>query len=122
MFNNKKQLLCSNNFSLEMKRKLINSCIWNAALYGSETWTVGKSEERAINAFETWRWRRMLKIKRTDRITNGEVFQKVKEERLLLKIKKNRRHSWIGHTIRHNEFVVNILEGAISGKKAVGRP
>ena len=26
------------------------------------------------------------------------------------------------HTIRHNEFVVNILEGAISGKKAVGRP
>jgi hypothetical protein len=24
--------------------------------------------------------------------------------------------------IRHNEFVVNILEGAISGKKATGRP
>ena len=23
---------------------------------------------------------------------------------------------------RHNEFVVNILEGAISGKKAMGRP
>ena len=33
-----------------------------------------------------------------------------------------RRHSWIGHTIRHNKFVVNILEGAISRKKAVGRP
>jgi len=28
----------------------------------------------------------------------------------------------IGHTIRHNEFVVNILEGAIFGKKAEGRP
>jgi hypothetical protein len=24
--------------------------------------------------------------------------------------------------MRHNEFVVNILEGAISGKKAVGSP
>ena len=35
---------------------------------------------------------------------------------------KYRRHSRIGHTIRHNEFVVNILEGAISGKTAVGRP
>ena len=64
----------------------------------------------------------MLKIKWTDRITIDEVFQKVKEERLILKILKNRRHSWIGHTIRHNEFVVNILEGAISGKNAVGRP
>ena len=30
---------------------------------------------------------------------------------------RNRRHSWIGHTIRHNEFVVNIIEGAIFGKK-----
>jgi len=28
-----------------------------------------------------------LKIKWTDRITNGEVFQRAKEERLLLKIK-----------------------------------
>ena len=46
-----------------------------------------------------------------------KFFQKVKEERILLKILKNRRHSWIGHTVRHNEFVVNILEGAISGEK-----
>jgi hypothetical protein len=29
---------------------------------------------------------------------------------------------WIGHIIRHNGFVVNILEGAISGKNALGRP
>ena len=64
----------------------------------------------------------MLKIKRTDRITKEEVFQRAKEERLLLKILNNRRHSWTGHIIRHNEFVVNILEGAISGKKAMGRP
>ena len=115
MFNNKKQLLCSNNLSLEMKKKLIKS-IWSVSLYGSETWTPGKNEERDINAFETWCWRRMLKIKWTDRITNDEVFKRAKEERLLLKIFKNRRHSCIGHTIRHNEYVINILEGAISGK------
>jgi hypothetical protein len=35
----------------------------------------------------------MLEIKWTDRIKNYEVFQKVKEERLLLKFSKNRRHS-----------------------------
>jgi hypothetical protein len=64
----------------------------------------------------------MLKIKWTERTTDEEVFQRAKEERLLLIILKNRRHSWIGHKIRHNEFVVNILEEAISRKKAVGRP
>jgi len=29
--------------------------------------------KRVVNAFETWRWGRMLKIKWTDRITNDEV-------------------------------------------------
>ena len=59
----------------------------------------------------------MLKIKWTHRIMNDEVFQRAKEERLLLKILKNRRHSWIGHKIKRNEFVVNNLEGAVSGKQ-----
>ena len=64
----------------------------------------------------------MLKVRWTDRMKNDEVFQRAKEERILLKILKDGRHSWIGHTIRNNGFVVNILEGAISVKKAVGRP
>jgi hypothetical protein len=64
----------------------------------------------------------MLKIKWTDRITNEKVFQRVKEGRLLLQILNNRRHSWMGHIIRHNESVVNILERAISEKNTVGRP
>jgi hypothetical protein len=36
-------------------------------MYGSETWTLGKNEARVQNAFEKWCWRRMLKIKWTDR-------------------------------------------------------
>ena len=59
----------------------------------------------------------MLQIRWTDRITNGEVFQWVKKKYQFEKFKKNRRHTWIGHTVRHNEFAVNILEGAIFGEK-----
>ena len=55
------------------------NCIWSVALYGSETWTLGKSEEWVVNAFETWCWR-IIKIKWTNRITNDEVFQRAKEE------------------------------------------
>jgi hypothetical protein len=80
------------------------------------------NEPRGLNSSETWCWRRMLKIKWTGRITNDEVFQRAKEERLLLNFFKNRQYSWIWHIIRHDEFAVNILEGAISGKKGVGRP
>ena len=60
--------------------------IWRFSLCGSETWTVGKNEERVVNAFESWCWGVMLKMKWTDRIMNGEVFQRAKEERSLLKI------------------------------------
>jgi len=50
------------------------------------------------------------------------LFCKGRIRKISFKILKRRRHSWIGHTVRHNEFVVNILEGAIFGKNAVGRP
>jgi hypothetical protein len=56
----------------------------------------------------------MLKRTWTDRITNDKSFKGQKKGRLLLKILKNICHLWIGHIIRYNEFVVNILEGAVS--------
>ena len=65
--------------------------VTSVALYGSETWTLEKNDERFINALETRWWRRRLKIKWTDRITNDEVFRRAKEEGILLKILKNRR-------------------------------
>ena len=49
-------------------------------------------------------------------------FVKGKRRKIAFKNLKNRRNSWIGHIIKRNEFAVNVLEGAISGKKAVGRP
>jgi hypothetical protein len=63
----------------------------------------------------------MLKIKWTERITNYEDFQKAKEGRLIFKIFQNRRLSWIGHTVRHNEFVVKIFQGAISVETSSGK-
>jgi hypothetical protein len=66
--------------------KMVKNCIWSVCLW--ITWTVAKYEERVVNAFEIWCWRRMLIIKWTARITNDEVFQRVKEERSLKSIKK----------------------------------
>jgi hypothetical protein len=64
----------------------------------------------------------MLKIKWTDKVTNVEVFKRENEERLFLEIFKNICQLWLGHIIRLYKFVVNILEGAIFWKRAVGRP
>jgi len=68
-----------------MKKTLIKTCIWSVALYGSETWTLGKNEGKVINAFEIWCWRRKLKIKWTDRIKNEESFSKGERRMATLK-------------------------------------
>jgi hypothetical protein len=51
-----------------------------SVLYGPETWTLGENEERVVNAFETRCWRRILKIKWTDRINNEKVFKRTKKK------------------------------------------
>jgi hypothetical protein len=80
----------------------MKSCSCSVAVYGSEIWTVGESEERVVNGFETWCRGRMLKIKWAHRITNEEDIQRAKGERLFLKILKNRRQSWIRNIIRNS--------------------
>jgi hypothetical protein len=71
-----------------MTKKLIKSCIWIVALCESETWTLGKNKERVVNPFETWSWRRMLKIKWTHRITNDDFFKGRKKKITFKNFKK----------------------------------
>jgi hypothetical protein len=54
--------------------KVIKECVWSVAVCGSAAWTVGENDQRVVNGFGTWCWRRMLQIKWRDRITNGELF------------------------------------------------
>jgi hypothetical protein len=49
-----------------MKEVIMKTCIWSVAVCGSESWNLRKNEEFVVNAFETWCWRGMLKIKYTE--------------------------------------------------------
>jgi hypothetical protein len=74
-----------------MKMKLIKCCIWSVAVYGSETWTLGKNEDRVVNAFKAWSCRRMLKIKWQIKLRLLKFF-KGEKRKIIFKILKNRRH------------------------------
>jgi hypothetical protein len=58
--------------------------IWSIAFYGAETWTLRKLDQKYLESFEMWRWRRIEKISWMDRINNEAVLHKVKEERYIL--------------------------------------
>jgi hypothetical protein len=58
---------------LEMRKKLVKCYIWSVALYGAETWTLRGVDEKRLESFEMWWWRRMEDIVWTDHARNEEV-------------------------------------------------
>jgi hypothetical protein len=70
--------------------------IWSIALYGAETWTIRKLDQKYLESFEMWCWR-MEKICWTDLVNNKAVLHRVKEERNILHTIRRGKANWIGH-------------------------
>lgn len=117
-FQKRKSLLTSGNIDLKIRKNLLKIYVWSVAFYGSETWTIRKAEEKKILAFEVWCYRRSLKIRWVDHVTNEKVFRRVGEERSFLKVLKIRIAKLIGHTLRHNNLLGRIIKGFVEGNNS----
>jgi hypothetical protein len=53
--------------------------IWSIALYGVGTWKLRGVDQKHLESFEMWCWRRMEKITWTDHVRTEEVLLRVKE-------------------------------------------
>jgi hypothetical protein len=58
--------------------------VCSKALYGAETWKIRAVDQKHLESFEMWCWRRMEKISRTDHVRNEEVLLRVNEQRNIL--------------------------------------
>jgi len=67
---NKKRTLFTGTLDLELRKKLVKCYIWSIALYGAETWTLRAVDQKQLESFEMWCWRRMEKISWTDHVRN----------------------------------------------------
>ena len=66
VFNRKVSLLTS-KLNIELKKKFVRCYMRSIALYGSETWALRRLERKYLESFEIWCWRRMGKIKLSQR-------------------------------------------------------
>ena len=119
-FKRMKELL-TKNMSLSVKKKIVKAVVWSVLLYGSETWTMKADMIHRIEAFEMWVWRRMEKIRWTERKTNAEVLKMVGEKRQLIERITRSKKRWIGHVTRGGGLLKEIIEGRIDGKRPRGR-
>ena len=63
------------------KMKLIRCYVFSVLFYGVESWTLTETTTKKLESFEMWLYRRTLRILWTARITNVEVFRKMKKEK-----------------------------------------
>jgi hypothetical protein len=99
-----------------LRKKLIKCYIWNIPLYDAETWTLRKVDQKYLESFEMWCWRRMEKTSWTDRMRNEEVLHRVKEDRNILHTIKRRKANWIGQILRRNCLLKHLIEGKLEGR------
>ena len=62
-FNRKRSIFCG-----PLEKELRKRAVWSVALYGAETWTLRRSKQKRLEAFEMWLWRRMERVKWIDKI------------------------------------------------------
>ena len=84
--------------------------------------TVKKAEHQRIDAFELWRWRRLLRIPWTARRSNQSILKDTNSgcslEGLMLKLKLQ----YFGHIMwRADSFEKTLMLGTIEGRRRRGR-
>ncbi|KAJ4438507.1 hypothetical protein ANN_14452 [Periplaneta americana] len=63
-----------------------------------------------------WIWRRLKRVKWTDRIRNEAVLERVGEERMMLKLIRKRKRNWLCHWLRRNCILKDVLEECLGSK------
>jgi hypothetical protein len=113
---------------VELRKKLVKCYIWSTALYGAETGTVWAVDQKHLESFKMWCWRRMEKISWTDHVEKEEVLLRVKEQKNLLHEISKRKANWIGHILCRNCLLQQVIEGKIkggievTGRRGISRP
>ena len=84
-------ILKNRDITLTTKVSLVKAMVFSVVTYGCESWTIKKTGQRRIDAFELWCWRRLLRVPWTARSSNQSILKEINPEYslkgLMLKLK-----------------------------------
>ena len=114
-------ILKSRDITLPTKVCLVKAMVFPVVKYGCESWTVKKAENRRIDAFKLWCWRRLLRVPWTARRSNQSILKEISPgcslEGLMLKLKLQ----YFGHLMqRADSFGKTLMLGKIEGRRRRG--
>ena len=112
----------SRDITLPTKVRLVKAMVFPVVMYGCESWTVKKAERRRIDAFESWCWRRLLRVPWIARRSNQSILKEISPgcslEGMMLKLKLQ----YFGHLMRRvDSLEKTLMPGGIGGRRRRGR-
>ena len=110
------------DITLLTKVCLVKAMVFPVVMYGCENWTVKKAECQRIDAFDLWRWRKLLRVPWTARRSNQSILKENSPgcslERLMLKLKLQ----YFGRFLRRvDSLEKTLMLGGIGGRRRRGR-
>ena len=104
----------SRDITLSTKVRLVKAMVFPVVMYGCESWTIKKAESRRIDAFELWRWIRLLRVPWTARRSKQSILKEISPgcplEGLMLKLKLQ----YFGHLMqRADSFEKTLMLGKL---------
>ena len=112
------KVLTSKHIHMTARIKVLRCYVWSTLLYGCETWTISVAMQKKLDAFETWLYKRMLKISWKDMVTNEEVYRRMNIKQSLLVNIVRRQTNFLGHVLRKNDIEHLVVTGFVDGKRA----
>jgi len=55
----RRRLFFTRKYHLNLRMKLMKCHIWSIVLYGAETWKLRRVNQKCLESFEVWCWKRM---------------------------------------------------------------
>ena len=103
---------------MSTKVHLVKAMVFPVVMYGYESWTIKVVKHPRIDAFELWRWRRLLRVPWTSRRSNKFILKETSPgcslEGLMLKLKLQ----YFGHLMRRaNSLEKTLMLGKIQGRR-----
>ena len=113
------KVLTSRDIHMTVRLNLLRCYVWSTQLHGCGhfLWLYRKN----IEAFETWSYRRILRLSWKDMVTIEEVYRRVNIKHSLLVDIVRRQMSFLGHVLRKEEMEHLVVTGFVDGKRARGR-
>ena len=102
--------------------KRLSSSSSSSSTYECESWSIKKAECRRIDAFELWRWRRLLRVPWTARRSNQSILKEISPGCSLAGLMLKLKLQYFGHLMqRADSFEKTLMLGGIGGRRRRGR-